>query len=73
MREQADALFSWFQSEGTMKLPALPAPEGISGTPIYDILSTAIHFGTPQEGTPASSAPAPKRASARSSPASSRP
>ena len=49
-KPQAAALFSWFQSNGTMKLPELAGPEGISGPTMYEILSTSIHFGTPQPG-----------------------
>jgi hypothetical protein len=46
-KEQATALVSWFQSSGTMALPALPGPDGIAGPTMYEILSTRIHFGTP--------------------------
>jgi hypothetical protein len=48
-KEQAEALVRWFQSVGMMKLPPLPGPDGISGPTMSEILSTAIHFGTPQE------------------------
>jgi hypothetical protein len=46
--QQAEALFSWFLSSGMTRLPALPEPEGASPPTMYEILSTAIHFGTPQ-------------------------
>jgi hypothetical protein len=48
-REQAETLLRWFQSAGMIKLPMLPGPEGISGPTMYEVLSTAIHFGTPPE------------------------
>jgi hypothetical protein len=51
-KPQADALLSWFKSNGTMKLPLLTGPEGISGPTMYEILSTSIHFGTPQSAAP---------------------
>lgn len=46
-KDQADALLRWFLSSGTMKLPALPAPAGVAGPAMYEILSTAVHFATP--------------------------
>jgi hypothetical protein len=49
-KEQADALVAWFTSSGLMKLPDLPGPTTTAaGTTMYEILGTAIHFGTPQD------------------------
>lgn len=47
-KPQADALIVWFTSSGLTKLPDLPGPTTVAGTTMYEILSTAIHFGTPQ-------------------------
>ena len=46
-KEQARVLLSWFLSQGMMRLPDLPSPDGVPSPTMYETLSTAIHFGTP--------------------------
>lgn len=48
-KPQADALLAWFTSSGLTKLPDLPGPTTAAGATMYEILGTAIHFGTPQD------------------------
>jgi hypothetical protein len=48
-KDQATALFEWFHSSGMKKLPPLEGPAGVQPPTMYEILSTAIHFGTPRE------------------------
>jgi hypothetical protein len=46
-KDQADALIAWFTSSGVTPPPPLPGPDGTASPSMYEILSTAIHFGAP--------------------------
>ncbi len=48
-KEQADNLLQWYLASGMFKLPPLPGPDTGPTPRMYEILSTAIHFGTPKE------------------------
>lgn len=50
-KEQADALIAWFNGGGMTPPPPLPGPDGIPSPSMYEILTTAIHFGLPAEAT----------------------
>ena len=47
-KEQGQALIDWFNSSGMMKLPPHPDPPGAPQPSMYEMLSTQVHFGTPQ-------------------------
>lgn len=47
-KEQGEALVAWYFSSGTTKLPPLEGPSTGPTPRMYELLSTAIHFGTPQ-------------------------
>jgi hypothetical protein len=46
-KDQAAALIAWFNSGGMTPPPPIGGPDGIIGPSMYEILSTAIHFGLP--------------------------
>jgi len=48
-KDQAQALLAWFKSSGTVRPPKLAGPDGVAAPTMYEILTTAIHFGTPRE------------------------
>ncbi len=47
-QEQAKALLNWYLNRGLIVLPALDGPAGGPSPRMYELLTTAIHFGTPE-------------------------
>jgi hypothetical protein len=47
-QDQAGKLLQWYLASGLAKLPALPGPDTGPSPTMYEIITTAIHFGTPE-------------------------
>jgi hypothetical protein len=47
-QDQADNLLKWYLASGMFKLPVIPGPDTGPDPKMYEILQTAIHFGTPK-------------------------
>jgi hypothetical protein len=48
-QDQANQLLQWYLNSGLFKLPVLPGPDNGPTPNMYEIMTTAIHFGTPAE------------------------
>lgn len=47
-KDQGTALLDWYLARGVKILPVLEGPDGGPSPRMYELLSTAIHFGTPE-------------------------
>jgi hypothetical protein len=48
-QDQANQLLQWYLNSGMVKLPVLAGPDTGPTPKMYEIITTAIHFGTPAE------------------------
>jgi hypothetical protein len=47
-QDQANQLLQWYLNSGLFKLPVLAGPDTGPSPKMYEIITTAIHFGTPE-------------------------